>query len=160
MAVSEKKTRLRTKSDFKFSYVLSVFVKKELRNLKRNKAAGVDCLPPNLLKDCAREIASPISFIIKSLETSIVPNRWKIAKICPIFKSGNAELVENYRPISILPVLSKLLEKAVHKQMYMSILRQTTFLVTVNMDSVKNVPLNSPPPCFVTQFAKTLKMAS
>ena len=72
-----------------------------------------------LLKDCAREIASPISFIInKSLDTSTVPNEWKIAKICPIFKAGNKELVENYRPISVLPVLSKLLEKAVHKQMY------------------------------------------
>lgn len=135
-----KKTRLCTKSIFKFSYISSVSVEKELRNLKRNKAAGVDCLPPNLLKDCAREIASPISFIInKSLQTSTVPNGWKIAKICPIFKSGNAELVENYRPISVLPVLSKLLE---------------------NMDSVKNVSLNSPPPCSVTQFAKTLIMAS
>ena len=113
------KSKLRTKSIFTFAYVSSVFVEKELRNLKRNKSAGADCLPPNLLKGCAREIASPISFIInKSLETSTVPNGWKIAKIFPIFKSGKTELVENYRPISVLPVLSKILEKCVHKQMY------------------------------------------
>ena len=69
-----KKSKLRTKSIFTFAYVSSVFIEKELRNLKRNKSAGADCLPPNLLKDCAREIASPITFIInKSLETSTVP---------------------------------------------------------------------------------------
>ena len=70
-----------------------------LRIVCLNKSVGADCLPPNLLKVCAREIASPLSFIInKSLETSTVPNDWKIAKICPIFKSGKTELVENYRP--------------------------------------------------------------
>ena len=57
-----------------FSTVFSVLKiclsSNEFRNLKRNKAAGVDCLQPNHLKDCAFEIASPISFIInKSFET-------------------------------------------------------------------------------------------
>ena len=114
-----EKSSLRTKSIFKFTYVSTVFIKRELRRLKRKKAPGVDCLPPNLLKDSASVIASPIAHIINlSLRTSTVPNLWKIAKICPIFKSGNSDLVENYRPISILPILSKLLEKSVHKQLY------------------------------------------
>ena len=68
-----KKSKLRTKSIFTFAYVSSIFVEKEFRN----KSVGADCLPPNLFKVCAREIASPISFIInKSLETSTVPNEW------------------------------------------------------------------------------------
>ena len=41
---------------------------------------------------------------------------WKAAKVTPIFKSGNHELPESYRPVSVLPVLSKILEKAVHRQ--------------------------------------------
>ena len=66
-----KKTRLRTKSIFKFSYVSSVFVEKELRNLKRNKAAGVDCLPPNLLKDYAPVIGKPVQPIVKVIEQQV-----------------------------------------------------------------------------------------
>ena len=51
-----------------------------------------------------------------SIKTSTVPNIWKSAKVVPIFKSGNHDLPENYRPISVLPVLSKVFEKAVHYQ--------------------------------------------
>ena len=49
-----------------------------------------------------------------SIESSTVPKIWKAAKISPIFKSGNTKIPENYRPVSVLPVLSKILEKAVH----------------------------------------------
>ena len=114
-----KKDRLRTKSIFSFSPVSSTFVEKELRKLKRNKAAGSDCLPPNLLKDCYTAIAKPMAHIINlSLRSGIVPTAWKSAKITPIFKSGDTKVVSNYRPISVLPVLSKILERAVHNQLY------------------------------------------
>ena len=43
---------------------------------------------------------------------------WKLAKIFPTFKDGNSEHVKNYRPISVLPILLKILEKAVHQQLY------------------------------------------
>ena len=49
-------------------------------------------------------------------QSGTVPSVWKAAKVTPIFKSGNHELPENYRPVSVLPVLSKILEKAVHRQ--------------------------------------------
>ena len=114
-----EKKALRTKSTFKFANVSTVFVENELRKLKRNKAAGSDYLPPNLLKDCASVIGPPITYIINlSLYKSTVPNLWKVAKLCPVFKAGNADLVENYRPISVLPVLSKIMERAVHQQLY------------------------------------------
>ena len=114
-----QKRRLRTSSIFKFTYVSTVFVQKELRKLKRNKAAGTDNLPPNMLKDCASAIAKPIARIINlSLNTSTVPDLWKSAKINPVFKSGDYSNVENYRLISILPILSKLLERVVHNQFY------------------------------------------
>ena len=90
----------------------------ELKNLKRKKATGLDNLPPGLLKDAAGVIAKPSTFIINlSLETGVVPTEWKIAKVIPIFKSGSMAEIDNYRPISILPTLSKILEKMVQKQL-------------------------------------------
>jgi len=53
-----------------------------------------------------------------SINSSTVPSLWKSAKISPVYKSGNPDHVENYRPISVLPVLSKILETAVHQQLY------------------------------------------
>ena len=114
-----RKRSLRTDKIFRFSYISTAFVEREIRQLKQNKATGTDQLPPNLLKDCSVLIAKPIAHILNlSVKTSTVPSLWKSAKICPIFKSGKSELVENYRPISVLPVLSKILEKTVHQQLY------------------------------------------
>ena len=114
-----RKRPLRTKSIFKFSLITPGYILKHLNKLKRNKATGIDSLPPNMLKDCAEEIAGPITHIINlSLMTSMVPTIWKTAKVKPVFKSGNVDLDENYRPISILPILSKLLERTVHDQLY------------------------------------------
>ena len=53
-----------------------------------------------------------------SLSTSTFPNEWKAAKVTPLFKSGDRNLTENYRPISILPVFAKIIEKEVHNQVY------------------------------------------
>ena len=97
----------------------TAFVERELRHLNRNKATGTNSLPPNLLKDCSRFLAPPLAHILNlSLNTSTVPSMWKLAKLSPTFKSGNSEHVKNYQPISVLPVLSKILEKAVHQQLY------------------------------------------
>ncbi|XP_057305259.1 uncharacterized protein LOC130642190 [Hydractinia symbiolongicarpus] len=102
---------LRTNKIFITGYISKIFVEKELRSLKRNKATGIDELTPGMLKDCAILISKPLSHIINlSINTSTVPSAWKVAKVAPIFKSGDSSLPENYRPISILPVLSKILE--------------------------------------------------
>ena len=71
-----------------------------------------------LIKDAASLVAEPLTYIIHmSIETGLVPSDWKIAKVIPVFKSGSKSDLDNYRPISILPVLSKLLEKFIHKQL-------------------------------------------
>ena len=46
------------------------------------------------------------------------PNKLKLAKITPIFKKGNAELLENYRPVSILPIFGKIFEKVIYTRLY------------------------------------------
>jgi len=107
----------RTKTVFKFEYVSVIFIQKQLRSLNRNKASGMDYLPPGLLKDSAAELSKPLAYIINlSITTSTFPTLWKLAKIAPIHKSGNINEESSYRPISVLPVLSKVLEKAIHLQ--------------------------------------------
>ena len=106
-----------TKS-FNFSYVSRIFVERELKSLKRRKAAGCDDLPPGILKDAAYALSSPLTHLINlSLTTGLVPNKWKIAKVTPIHKKGNTNDYNNYRPISVLNTCSKILERAVHKQL-------------------------------------------
>ena len=91
---------------------------KELKNLKRNKASGLDNFPPGLLKDAALVLTKRLTFIINlSLKTGIVPSEWKVAKVIPLYKSGSLAEIDNYRPTSILPTLSKVLEKIVYKQL-------------------------------------------
>lgn len=95
--------RLRTEKVFVLGYVSKVFVERELRSLKRNKATGLDELPPGMLKDCAEVISKPLASIINlSTSTATVPTQWKKAKVLPSYKSGDTSLPENYRPISVL----------------------------------------------------------
>ena len=72
-----------------------------------------------MYKKLAEVLSHPISLLInKSLSTGIVPNSMKLAKVIPIYKSKDSKLFSNYRPISLLPTLSKLLEKVVHRRVY------------------------------------------
>ena len=81
------------------------------------KAAGLDNIPPRLLKDTADIVATPLTIIINaSLRQGRVPDDWKSARVIPLFKKGKMENLDNYRPISIVPTASKLLERIVHKQ--------------------------------------------
>ena len=109
---------LRTCMQFKFKCVSKVFIEKQLKNLKRNKSTGADDLPSSLLKDCSSEISNPLSYIINlSLKQAVIPDDWNLALITPLYKSGSTTDTNNYRPISVLPALSKILEKCVHKQL-------------------------------------------
>jgi len=113
-----KSFQLRTTKSFRFEYVSVVHVRKHLKKLKRTKATGLDNLPPAILKDTADIICKPLCHIINSsLRNGSFPEVWKKARVVPVFKSGKTSLPENYRPISIVPVLSKILEKAVHHQL-------------------------------------------
>ena len=113
---------------FKFKPVELRDVLKDLNSLKPGKASGYDKLPIKIVKDCSDVLAFPLTELInKSLETSTFPNIEKIAKVTPIFKNGTKSSFDNYRPISILPVFSKLLEGTVHRQLY-SYLEENNFL--------------------------------
>lgn len=88
-----------------------------LSNLKSNKATGNDNIPAIILKISASCISQSLSHIINStFETGIFPNRWKTAKISSIFKGNVRTNRDHYRPISVLPCLSKICESCVNNQ--------------------------------------------
>ena len=85
-----------------------------LKQLYINKATGSDGIPVRLLKETADQIAPSLTMLFnKSLRLGIFPGDWKLAYIVPIFKKGKRDFVENYRPISPLPVIFKDLERCV-----------------------------------------------
>ncbi|XP_065652810.1 uncharacterized protein LOC136080128 [Hydra vulgaris] len=80
-------------------------------NLKPNKGLGVDDVCSNVLIKSISNLKFPLMHIFTlSLEQGIFPDKLKLARVVPVFKSGDDTSISNYRPISILPCLSKLLE--------------------------------------------------
>ena len=90
-----------------------------IKSLKAKTSFGHDSISNVLLKAVAPEIISPLSTIInKSLLAGIIPKEMKMAKVVPIYKSKDISQFSNYRPISLLPAMSKVLEKVVYKRLY------------------------------------------
>ena len=109
---------LRTCHRFKFGLITEESVYKELRNLKSKKSAGLDEIPPSVLKDAANILSDPLCHIINmSFTNGIFPTDWKRSKLIPTYKSGKKYCIENYRPISVIPAISKVIEKLVHHQL-------------------------------------------
>ena len=105
----------RTDKEFNFEYVPKTFIERELRSLNRKKATGINDLNVGLLKVVASIKAASLSFVINlSLQTGIAPSNWKVTQVTPPYKKGDKTEASNYRPISILPILSKILERSVH----------------------------------------------
>ena len=92
---------------------------KACKTLKGNKVIGCDGLSSNIIMDVYDSIKVILFKIFKeSLEEAAFPEKLKIAKLIPVFKKGDEENVENYRPISIFPVFSKVLERIMHNPLY------------------------------------------
>jgi len=107
---------------FEIPPITEEFIKKHLSSLDTSKATGLDGLNAKFLKMSYSVISKPLEQVIN---TSIVnghfPHVFKQAKVTPIFKKGSTSDKNNYRPISILPILSKIYEKHVseHLQIFL-----------------------------------------
>ena len=102
---------------FKFKNETTKSISKLFDNLKSNVATGIDNLNAKLVKDSKNTILEYLTQIINlSFETSVFPDCMKTAIISPIFKEGNPDDITNYRPISILPIISKIFERAAANQ--------------------------------------------
>ena len=90
-----------------------------IRNLNPNKATGSDGISGHMLLLCDESVVLPFKIIFQSiLSTSIYPNMWKLANVTPSFKKGDKQLIENYRPISLLPICGKCFEKIIFNNLY------------------------------------------
>lgn len=94
-------------------------VLKALEAIDTSKACGPDQIPGRLLKECANEIAPSLTHLINlSLRLGHVPREWKCANVVPVFKKGNKEDVTNYRPISLLSLVDKIVERCVFDKFF------------------------------------------
>ena len=103
--------------DFCLSNTSEENVLKIMTNIECSKAAGVDKLSGRFLKDGANILAKPISTRCNlSISQGVFPNACKVAKLKSIFKEGKKTDPSNYRPISLLPSISKNIEGVIHDQ--------------------------------------------
>ena len=110
--------------EFAFKCISPTDVYNELLKLDISKSTGLDDIGPNILKISAPVICDSLAHIFNiSLCTGTFPSKLKCARVTPIFKSGDATEMDNYRPISVLPTLSKLFEKFVYSQIYEYLLK-------------------------------------
>ena len=88
-------------------------------SLKTNKSPGYDNIHVNVIRNLYNELKTPLMNIFNlSLNTGIFPDRMKVAKVTPIFKKGEKSSISNYRPISVLPCFSKILERIMYNRLY------------------------------------------
>ena len=90
-----------------------------IRNLQSGKANGPDGISARMLILCDDSIVLPLRLIFQNiLATGIFPDLWKRANVTPIHKKGDKQIIKNYRPISLLPICSKLFEKIIFNHLY------------------------------------------
>ena len=96
--------------NFNVSDVLSA-----LSSLDAHKAMGIDNIGPMLLKTCAISLCAPLHHLFSlTLTQHYIPNEWRIHRITPVFKNGDKSQAKNYRPISLLCSVSKVLERIIY----------------------------------------------
>ena len=109
---------IKVNTRFTFQKIEDDDVVKILRNLKPKHSSGYDNISTILLKLSGDVLLKPlVALINQSLHNGIFPQKLKIAKVIPIYKKDDPHLLNNYRPISLLPAISKVFEKVVHTQL-------------------------------------------
>ena len=103
-------------------------INKIISNLKAKASSGHDNISAKLVKSLKDELKKPISILAnKSIAEGTFPDNYKIAEVVPIYKSKNKSDINNYRPISLLPTISKILEKLIHKRIYKFLMKNKIF---------------------------------
>ncbi len=101
---------------FKLREITQAEVLREIKQIRTDCSTGPDQLPVRFLKLVAEFLAAPLTDIINSCIRSYFPEAWKIAQISPMPKIEQPKAEQDYRPVSILPALSKVFERFVSRQ--------------------------------------------
>lgn len=103
---------------FKFHQISLQDTKNVILSLKNKNSCGYDGISPILLKSCCDEVSHAINILInKSLTSGKFPRNAKLARVIGIYKSGNSDDVANFRPISVTPIIGKVIEMVVNVQL-------------------------------------------
>ena len=90
-----------------------------IKSLNASKAHGWDKMSIRMTKLCGKTIAIPLKLIFRSiLEESVFPDDWKKSNVVPIYKRDSKNLIKNYRPISLLPIFSKIFERLIFNSLF------------------------------------------
>ncbi len=150
-------------------------VRLALESIDISKATGPDQLSGKVLKECAAQLAPSLTLLFnKSLQLGIVPDLWKSANVAPVHKKNEKSNAENYRPISLLCLPSKILERCIFNRIYNKIkhlitnlqhgfLRgrsTTTQLLTVLQNIISNLDSNFQTDIIYLDFSKAFDSVS
>ena len=106
-------------------------VKSLCQALDISKGPGHDDVAPAVLRYVSIELGLPLSNLLNAcIENGYFPDSWKIARVSPIFKQGDPTDLGNYRPISVLPVFSKIFERLIQKRTLSFLNKQGSILGT------------------------------
>ena len=112
-----KNLMVKRTSSFELQAVHPDLVGKVIDGLKNSSSFGFDYIDTKIIKLVKPEILPALTHVINlSINTKIFPQTWKKAKIIPVFKKGDYLDSKNYRPVAILPIFSKILERLVFNQ--------------------------------------------
>ena len=104
-------------ASFTLSEIEEIIILNLLKSINPTKAAGIDNVAGKFLKEGASVLATPLTQICNlSIYLSTFPDKCKHAKLKPLFKKGITTEPQNYRPISLLPLISKIIEKGILDQ--------------------------------------------
>ena len=102
--------------------VTEVEVRSIIKSLKSKGTSGYDGISSKILKQCASTVIKPLTYICNLLlSTGTFPERCKPAIVRPIYKKGNHSEMNNYRPVSLLPTILKVLEKVMLSRLFQHI---------------------------------------
>ena len=96
-----------------------------------SKSTGADEISFNVIQNCFGELSEILRYVFDlSLQTGIFPDPLKIAKVTPVFKTGDLKEISNYHPIFVLPRFSKILERIMHNRLKRSFHRECQCLIS------------------------------
>ncbi len=116
---------------------------KIISKFKPKPSCDIHGVSTKMIKFIGPEIAKPLSYIFNlSLRTGVFPQKLKQCRVIPIFKAGNHLDADNYRPISLLSSISKILETIVAEKLVSTLLKMT-FYIHINTASSLKDPLST-----------------
>ncbi len=132
----------------RFHLSLTLFPALRTRCVYRTKmktASGPDGISSHMLRKTSSSIHNFFSYLFnKSIETGVFPEEWKTSNVTTIFKAGDPKLASNYRPISLLSLLSKVLERIVHNE----VVEYLTFNLASGVADLRQFYPGGNPPCY------------